>query len=147
MNEIELGNLILHRQASAAQKLWQKQKQGQANQEKLFFNKEVRRRGIERQYKHCCVCGFSPAELAHLKPKKDGGKYSLDNITPLCPNCHTKFDTGIMKRKHINLITRFINKILGKIPDNPSITDFILPEYNYIKSNLLTNKQGMEGIN
>lgn len=45
-------------------------------------------------YSKCCICGWSEGtvDLAHLVPDKDGGKCSLDNIAPFCPNHHRLFD-------------------------------------------------------
>jgi len=66
---------------------------------------ETRRRGriaakfraaIYRKYNHVCpVCEDSlhngePIELHHIRPVKDGGKYTMENIQPLHRICHQK---------------------------------------------------------
>ena len=45
-------------------------------------------------YTKCCICGWDDGavDLAHIVPLKSGGKFSLDNIAPLCPNHHRLFD-------------------------------------------------------
>ncbi len=54
--------------------------------------------------KQCRSCGYNKhVEMAHRKPIKDflptatlGEINSIDNIIPLCPNCHWEFDNGIL---------------------------------------------------
>lgn len=51
------------------------------------------------QNKPCKKCGWNKdvCDVAHLKPKKDGGEYKESNLIPLCPNCHRLFDKGKLK--------------------------------------------------
>lgn len=45
----------------------------------------------------CCICGFDRAvDLAHIVPRRDGGKVEKDNIYILCPNHHRVFDRGLL---------------------------------------------------
>lgn len=48
-------------------------------------------------------------EAAHIKPKKDGGNETPDNIIILCPNHHVEFDMGDRKIiKHTKTTIEFI---------------------------------------
>ncbi len=39
--------------------------------------------------KRCYFCNYSRViDLHHIKQRKNGGKNVIDNIMPLCPNCH-----------------------------------------------------------
>ena len=49
---------------------------------------------IYKKYNHLCpyclesLHNGEPVELHHIKPVKEGGKYTLDNIQPLHQMCH-----------------------------------------------------------
>ncbi len=52
----------------------------------------------------CKICGKSekdvPLEIAHYKAHSKGGHL----VFPLCPNCHTKYDKGILTTKQLKKI-------------------------------------------
>ena len=50
--------------------------------------------------------GSKYVEAAHIKPKNQKGRETLDNIILLCPNHHKEFDFG-----HLEIILHNINKI------------------------------------
>lgn len=44
----------------------------------------------------CSICGWvGPCDKHRIKPGRDGGKYTKDNIVVVCPNCHRLLDRGI----------------------------------------------------
>lgn len=38
----------------------------------------------------CCICTTVGIQAHHIKPKSQEGSDDLDNLAPLCPNCHSK---------------------------------------------------------
>lgn len=38
-------------------------------------------------------------DLAHIVPRSGGGRYTKENLTPLCPNHHRLFDRGRLTRE------------------------------------------------
>lgn len=66
-------------------------KNKQSKNEKRNFVKKNREKILEYQGSECYVCKLDHApmlEIHHILPLKDGGDNSLDNLVPLCPNCH-----------------------------------------------------------
>lgn len=62
----------------------------------------------------CAVCGFSRfLNYAHVEPKRLGGKATIDNIVPLCPNHHALFDRGELEPEELRLIESFANPRLS----------------------------------
>lgn len=53
---------------------------------------------LSRMKVKCCVCGWNeaPLDIHHITPRKDGGSDELDNLTPLCPNCHRKAHCNLL---------------------------------------------------
>lgn len=60
---------------------------------------------------NCCkYCGYDKhIEICHIKPIKDFSEDSLvsevnhiDNLLPLCPNCHWEFDNNLINLNDIN---------------------------------------------
>lgn len=64
---------------------------------------------IYKIYKHLCpICGESlhngeSEELHHIIPRKDGGKYSIDNILPLHEICHRQRTHGNKSLKRFKI--------------------------------------------
>jgi len=58
----------------------------------------------------CELCGYDRIlDVAHIVPRKDGGKWTLDNVLILCPNCHRLFDKNLLndeEREKLNSIER-----------------------------------------
>ena len=44
----------------------------------------------------CQICGFSNCTMDahHIKPVKDDGETTIDNLIFVCPNCHRLIHTG-----------------------------------------------------
>jgi hypothetical protein len=58
----------------------------------------------------CAVCGFSRfLNYAHVEPKRTGGKATVDNIIPLCPNHHALFDRSELEPDELRCVERFVN--------------------------------------
>lgn len=52
------------------------------------------------KYKKCSVCGYNLYPIQQLHHKKQvayGGDNSEDNLTILCPNCHSAVHRGYIK--------------------------------------------------
>lgn len=60
-------------------------------------------------FSRCCVCGWDRAtvDYAHMCSVKDGGKYVLHNVLPLCPNHHRLFDNGELAKAELQRIGDF----------------------------------------
>ena len=68
------------------------------------FERDNRMTALIKEYRgrKCQICnvnireknGGRFVEAAHIKPKKDGGDETLENILVLCPNHHAEFDKG-----------------------------------------------------
>jgi len=65
----------------------------------------------------CKICGKSnkevPLEMAHIKAFSKGGNL----VIPLCPNCHKKYDRGMLtykELKKLNLTRKEYEKFLPK---------------------------------
>jgi len=73
----------------------------------------------KREYNYrCAICGKSEEEVgilarAHIQAYSKGGT----QLFPLCPNCHTRYDKGILKDselKKIKLTRAEYNKIIPR---------------------------------
>lgn len=59
--------------------------------------KRVVRDAVLERDNHCCqVCGTegskkNPLTMHHIKYRRDGGKYAVDNLTTFCQKCHKEF--------------------------------------------------------
>lgn len=70
-------------------------------------NKTIAQIKVLRDFK-CQICstsiikkdGSKYIEAAHIKPKFQKGRETLDNIILLCPNCHKEFDLGLLVIKN-----------------------------------------------
>lgn len=62
------------------------------------LSSRTRSKVLERMKMCCSLCGWAEGsvDLHHIIPKKDGGKDTLDNITPICPNCHRMVHNGFI---------------------------------------------------
>jgi hypothetical protein len=61
--------------------------------------------GIARRDGHKCVdCGekTSSPEIHHIKPRSRGGLDNPDNLVTLCPRCHRKYTSQLVRRKEKN---------------------------------------------
>lgn len=47
----------------------------------------------------CCLCGWNEAacDLHHIFPSSKGGSNSNSNLTNVCPNCHRKIHSGLIR--------------------------------------------------
>lgn len=63
--------------------------------------KELERRVLVEAGHRCAIptCHQTPIEIAHIEPYRDVKEHSFDNLIALCPNCHTRYDTGKIDRK------------------------------------------------
>ena len=87
-------------------------------------NRAIARIKFLRDYK-CQICqtsiekrnGQFYVEAAHIDPKREQGKETLENIILLCPNHHKEFDLGDTKilRRHDGMIIIEINGIVHRI--------------------------------
>ena len=87
-------------------------------------NKTISQIKILRDFK-CQICGTSIIkkdgskyiEAAHIKPKHQKGRETLENIILLCPNHHKEFDLGdrVIKSHNKNFIDILLNGRLYKI--------------------------------
>jgi predicted restriction endonuclease len=86
----------------------------------------------------CKLCGKSekqvPLELAHYKARSKGGNL----VFPLCPNCHTKYDKGLLtttQLKKLNLTKEEYQKYRPKkIKRKTKSSPFDLPKAKFPKS-------------
>ncbi len=71
---------------------------------KLRPNDEYSQTGLKKLIvKPCERCGWNKSccDLHRKINGKDGGKYVLDNVMVLCPNCHRIEHIGILNKKGI----------------------------------------------
>ncbi|MCZ0860221.1 hypothetical protein O0S10_03115 [Methanocorpusculum sp. MG] len=80
---------------------------------------------IKRRHGNKCVLCGTPdkdgklLEKAHLMAKSKGGSQYI----PLCPNCHTKYDKGMLSStqlKKLGLTPEMYKKVLPKKPGTTS---------------------------
>lgn len=85
--------------------------------ELVLFKKEIVKRGIKKFYVMCCVCGWDATviDLCHVYSFRDGGRCSVDNIAPLCPNHHRIFDRGLANDIHKAAIYDFLSLIAHQL--------------------------------
>ncbi|MCV2218764.1 HNH endonuclease [Thauera sp. Sel9] len=67
-----------------------------------------------KKHNHTCVsCGISddivPLEMASIVPTSEGGDFSEENFTILCPNCHRSFDRQPREHEFISFLSEIIN--------------------------------------
>ena len=72
---------------------------------------------IKKDYDVCCLCGWDKTsiDLAHIVSNSKGGEWEVDNIVPLCPNCHRRYDRGLLSDDEIRTICSFPESIRDKI--------------------------------
>lgn len=53
---------------------------------------------LETKNKPCIRCGWAegPSQVHRIVPGRDGGRYTRDNVVPLCPNCHSLVTFGLI---------------------------------------------------
>jgi len=60
--------------------------------------------------KKCMICGYDKSiAVHHIVPKKFGGRSTLSNLIPLCPNCHQEAHLGLLKQE---LLFSVIHKVM-----------------------------------
>ncbi len=81
------------------------------------FKVLIQNHNKEHLFDNCCLCGWadSTVDLAHIISKASGGQYELDNIVPLCPNCHRLFDSNNLMAHQLEKIINFFNYYLYDI--------------------------------
>lgn len=67
-----------------------------------------------QKHNHKCVsCGITndivPLELASIVPMSEGGDFSENNFTILCPNCHRTFDRQPREHEFIVFLSELMN--------------------------------------
>lgn len=67
-----------------------------------------------KKHNHTCVsCGVTddivPLEMASIVPISEGGDFSEENFTILCPNCHRSFDRQPREHEFISFLSELIN--------------------------------------
>jgi uncharacterized protein with PIN domain len=130
------GDKKLNQQAKDAMEKWKIQRKKEQSHQEKHFKKQIKNYNLNKRYKKCCVCGFELVDFAHVKAKKDGGKYTADNIVPLCPNCHRLFDRNRMNKKGIERIDGFIRQTNRNVKDGEFLDGLILDDYSFIKKKL-----------
>jgi len=60
----------------------------------------------------CSICGWNDTicDLHHIKEKKDGGPDTFDNLTYVCPNCHRKIHSKLIKSDTLISVENHINE-------------------------------------
>ena len=58
---------------------------------------------FDRADRHCEYCGkqFDQLHIHHIKPRREGGPNTRKNLIVLCPNCHSKADSGTISRSKL----------------------------------------------
>lgn len=65
--------------------------QGRVKHVATRFRHSIRRKILERDGYHCCLCGSTEnLEVHHIVPKRLGGHNTLDNGITLCEPCHVR---------------------------------------------------------
>ena len=62
----------------------------------------------ERANGACEHCGerVDQPHVHHIKPRADGGPNTMSNLIVLCPNCHSKADSGLIARHRLRYRAR-----------------------------------------
>ena len=62
----------------------------------------------ERADGACEHCGerVDQPHVHHIKPRADGGPNTMSNLIVLCPNCHSKADSGLIARHRLRYRAR-----------------------------------------
>jgi len=70
----------------------------------------------ERADGACEHCGerVDQPHVHHIKPRADGGPNTVSNLIVLCPNCHSKADSGLIARHRLRYKARQNNKKMDK---------------------------------
>ncbi len=58
---------------------------------------------FERANRRCEYCEnqFDQLHIHHIKPRREGGPNTRKNLIVLCPNCHSKADSGTISRSKL----------------------------------------------
>ena len=73
--------------------------------ERLAIPAAVRRQVIVEAGDRCAIhtCRQFPVEVAHIRPWSETQDHSPVNLIALCPNCHTRYDSGSIPRDRIQV--------------------------------------------
>ncbi len=86
----------------------------------------LRKKLFEKHNFKCVACGISnettPLQLAHIIPLSNGGMVSEDNLTVLCPNCHSSFDNPPREIEFVS----FLASLLENHPDYNNIKQEVI---------------------
>ena len=61
-----------------------------------------------KKKKKCLLCENTLVDNCHVIPKREGGKFSKDNIVPLCPNHHRMFDNRMLNKNQLEKIRIYL---------------------------------------
>lgn len=73
------------------------------------------RKLLLEKHNHTCVsCGVTdavaPLEMAAIVPISQGGEFTEENFTILCPNCHRSFDRQPREHEFISFLAEILNE-------------------------------------
>ncbi len=76
----------------------------------IDLSSRTARKILERMSLGCSVCGWSEAycDLHHIVEKKNGGSNGHNNIAYICPNCHRKIHSKIIKPEELISLEDYI---------------------------------------
>lgn len=103
---------------------------GSKMMDKGYRNTHSGRIYTRERYKNlpCLICGWSltRCDKHRIIPGKEGGKYNIKNIIPICPNCHRlvhdkmEINPEIVKKFLVEILERSClsqRKVVGKMYD------------------------------
>lgn len=70
------------------------------NEKPTRVTAELFKAAIDKTKGRCAICSKKTTTIHHIIPKRYGGKDELDNLIPLCVDCHLKAHNGTYKHDH-----------------------------------------------
>lgn len=72
---------------------------------------------VENCYKKCCICKWDKGDIYFLmvRPKERGGRYSFDNILPLCSNHNLQLVSNQIDNEYVPFIQEFLWTVCNEI--------------------------------
>jgi len=69
---------------------------------------------------HCLLCGSEMVDRCHILPRKEGGRFTKDNVVYLCPTHHRMFDRGLLNKEQKDQINDYhrTKQTYGKAPQD-----------------------------
>lgn len=61
---------------------------------------ELFKAAMDKTKGKCAICSEKTTTIHHILPKRYGGKDELDNLIPLCSDCHLKAHNGTYRHDH-----------------------------------------------